>query len=442
MGMKSVSVAEVLDTHPFTRYQAWISFLCALVVVREGFGMSIMGLAAPKITESLHVGSNALGIAIGVSQIGPLLGAIALGTLSDRIGHKRMLIFSGLVCGVFTIATAMATNVVQLGLWNFLAGIGVGGSVPNALAFGCEYAPVRLRASLTSVMWVGMPLGAVMSGLLAAFVLPHYGWQMLFCLAGITPLLIVVLIWLALPESLDFLVRQSTDKEGIRRVFSRIAPGLASDPAVEFYSAGKKIAGVPAKHLFLEGRALITLLLWILSFLTFYFNWVLLTWAPTFVRRSGGSIQQSSITFTLLNFGSVIATLTMGRLMDRFGTFRTLPVTCILAFLSMGAFGVLAHASVPALAAVAVVTGFFVFGANGGCMALATSAYPASIRGSGLGWIYAAGKVGSISAPVVGGFLLALNWSIGRICIVSGLTGLLMAIVVILVARQIENKGH
>src|ERR1039458_6503259 len=110
MGMKSLSVAEVLDTHSFTRYQAWISFLCALVVVSEGSGMAIMGLAAPKITESLRVGPNALGIAIGVSQIGPLLGAIALGTLSDRIGHKRMLIFSGLVGGVFSIGTATATK--------------------------------------------------------------------------------------------------------------------------------------------------------------------------------------------------------------------------------------------------------------------------------------------------------------------------------------------
>jgi AAHS family 4-hydroxybenzoate transporter-like MFS transporter len=439
--MKSVSVTEVLDTSPFTRYQAWISFLCALVVVREGFGLAIIGIAAPKITESLHVGPNALGMAIGFSQIGPLLGAIVLGTLSDRIGHKRMLILSGLVCGIFTLAAATSTNVVQLGLWNFLAGIGVGGSVPNALAFGCEYAPHRLRASLTSVMWVGMPLGGVMAGLLAAFVLPRYGWQMFFCLVGITPLLIVVLIWLALPESLDFLVRQSADKEGIRHVMTRIAPALASDPDVEFYSAEKKITGVSAKQLFTEGRAFTTILLWFLSFLTFYFNWVLLSWAPTFVRRSGGSLQLSSITFTLLNFGSIIATLTIGRLMDRFGTLRTLPLTCILAFFCMGAFGLLAHASVLVFATAAVVTGIFVFGANGGCMALATAAYPASIRGSGLGWIYAAGKIGSISAPVVGGFLLALNWSIGRICIVSGLTGLLMAIVVILVARQAENKG-
>ena len=437
---RTVSVTDILNENRFTFYQGWVCFVCFLVVLLEGFDLVIIGVAAPKIAEHLRLTPSSLGLAIGAGQIGPLIGAAVLGMLADRFGRKRMLALSALLCGVFTVATSMASSAEQLAAYRFLSGIGIGGAVPNALAFGCEYAPNRLRASLATMMWAGMAFGAVIAGMIAALVLPRYGWQRLFWVGGIPAVMVALVVWLVLPETLAFLARQGADQHLIRRIVSRIAPDLANDPAVEFYSSEKELAGLPLKHLFTEARAMTTLLLWVLSFLTFYFNWVLLTWTPTFLRRSGASIEQASMAFAFLNLGSAVAIITMGRLMDRFDAFRIMTITCVLAFIATGTFGLLSNSPFLVIAIIAVVTGFFVFGANAGYMALATMFYPASIRGSGVGWAYAVGKFGSIAAPVVGGFLLTHNWSVSRICIANGTTGVLMAIVIVLLQRHTAGR--
>lgn len=433
---KSVSVTDFLNDSRFTFFQAWVCLACFLVVLLEGFDLVIIGVAAPKIAEQLRLTPSSLGFAIGAGQIGPLVGAALLGMLADRFGRKWMLALSALLCGVFTVATSMASTAVQLAAYRFLSGIGIGGAVPNALAFGCEYSPKRLRASLATTMWAGMAFGAVIAGVVAAFVLPRYGWQRLFWVGGIPAVIVAIIVWLVLPETLVFLARQGADQSQIRRILCRISPDLGNDPTVEFYSTEKRLVGPPVKHLFTEGRALTTLMLWALSFLTFYFNWVLLAWTPTFLRRSGASTEQASLAFAFLNLGSAVAIITMGRLMDRFDSFRIMTVTCLSAFIATGIFGLVSNSTFPVIALTAVVTGFFVFGANAGYMALVTMFYPVSIRGSGVGWAYAMGKFGSIAAPIVGGFLLTLKWSVSGICIANGTTGLLMALVIILLQRH------
>src|SRR5208282_5870748 len=123
-----------------------------------------------------------LGLALSAGQFGPLIGAIVLGSLADRWGRKWMLFISALFFGVFTLCTAYITSVPQLALFRFLAGLGLGGAVPNALAFGSEYAPARSRQGIVATMYAGMPAGSVVGALSAVFLLPYYGWQSVFLL--------------------------------------------------------------------------------------------------------------------------------------------------------------------------------------------------------------------------------------------------------------------
>ena len=212
METRTVSVREVFDSTGFTPYQMWVSSLCFCVILLDGFDLAIIGVALPKIAESLNSSPGALGVAVGVSQAGPLFGALVLGTLADRFGRKIMLIISACIFGVATFLTAYITNVEQLAVCRLLTGVGLGGAIPNALTFGCEYAPTRLRASLTTTMYAGMAVGSTIAGLSASYLLPNYGWQSLFVVGGIAPLAIAVLVGLFLPESLEFLVR--TKQEG------------------------------------------------------------------------------------------------------------------------------------------------------------------------------------------------------------------------------------
>jgi len=429
---KRVCVSEIFDTGSITPIQIRVFILCLCIVFFDGFDLVVISVALPKISQFLHVGMAGLGLAVGAGQLGPLVGAMLLGTLADRFGRKRMLLISAIIFGVFTVMIATIGSVEQLALYRFLSGIGLGGAVPNALAFGCEYAPTKKRATFTTIMWTGMPLGSVISGFVAAWLLPHYGWQKLFWVGGIAPLLITLAVAPFLPESLEFLVRQGTNKLGIMNLVAKISPKLAKDPDTEFYVNDTKREGVPVKHLFTEGRAFTTLSIWLLFFLSFYLLWVLIAWTPTLLKNSGASVQQYSVAFAMLHVGSFITALVIGRLMDRFNLYKVLVTTFLLAFVSVCAFGYLASSPFIVIAVMAVITGLFVNGGNTGLLALCTTSYPTSIRGSGVGWAYGLGKVGSMLGPVVGGFLLARNWSVARICVVNGSSALLIVAVILI----------
>jgi AAHS family 4-hydroxybenzoate transporter-like MFS transporter len=440
MATKSIGLTEVFDRTSITLYQLRVYILCVCVTLLDGFDMMVIGVALPKISEFLHASPSALGLAVGAGQVGPLAGAMGLGMLADRIGRRRMLMISAFIFGIFTLLTTRVGTVSQLALCRFCSGLGLGGAIPNALALGCEYAPNRSRASFTMLMWSGMPVGSVLAGLVAAWLLPHHGWQSLFWVGGVPPLLVATAVALFLPESLAFLVRAGADQNRIRRIVSRVAPGLGQDPQTQFYAAEEQLPGVPVKHLFLKGRAFTTLALWALSLLSFYLMWVMLSWSPTLLRRSGASDTQASMAFAYLNLGSVVATLIIGRLMDRLNAFRLLSVAFLFSFITVSIFGAMANRPFGTVAVLAMVTGLFIFGSNSGLIALATISYPVSIRSSGVGWAYGLGKIGSMFGPAVGGFLLARNWSVGRLCTVNGISGLVAAVGVLILEWHLKAK--
>ncbi len=435
-----VSVREIFDANPFSPYQVWVCFLCFCITFIEGFDLMVIGVTMPAIAAFLHSKPGALGLAVSAGQVGPLVGAIVLGMLADRFGRKWTLIVSAIIFGIFTAMTAHIASLEQLALFRFLAGIGLGGAVPNALAFGSEYAPTRMRATLATTMYAGVAVGSTVAGFAAAFLLPIYGWQSLFSLGGILPIILAVFLMFLLPETLDFLVRRGKSKERILHIVRRVAPAVSQDAGVEFYSSEKKLPGVPVKHLFKEGRAFTTIMLWLLFFGSFYLVWFLMTWSPTLLKKSGASVKQFSIAFSCINIGSIIATLLIGRLMDKANPFNLLKGAFILAFLSVLAFGMLSTSPFTIIAIISVVTGFFVFAGNSGLMGLATISYPSDIRSSGIGWAYAIGKIGSLVAPVVGGFLLSLSWSVTLICGVDALAALFVTVIIIVLHQHVKSS--
>ncbi len=276
-------------------------------------------------------------------------------------------------------------------------------------------------------MYAGMPGGSVLGALSAIWLLPHYGWQSIFLLGGGIPVLIALAVALFLPESLEFMVQKGKDTLKVRRIIAKMAPALAADPEVEFRSTAKKLPGVPVKHLFTQGRAATTLLLWIALIGSLYSLWVLTSWAPTLLKQTGASIYQYSLAFACLHFGSFVATITFGRVMDKFNPFRVLMVGYITGALALAAFGLTAGGPFLVIVALSIVCGAFINGSNSGLLAVATNFYPVDIRASGIGWAYAIAKVGAMLAPAVGGFLLLKNLSVIQICAYQAVVGLFVA---------------
>lgn len=442
MTSKIITVGEIFDDISITPYQYRVGILCILVTFLDGFDLTVIGVALPKIAEYLHTSPGSLGFALAVGQFGPLVGAILLGMLADRFGRKWMLFFSALIFGSFTLLTPFITTVEQLGLYRFLAGIGLGGAIPNALAIASEYAPKRARSFIVATMYAGMPAGAMTGGLLAAYCIPLFGWKSLFFIGGLAPIILSVLVALALPESLEFLISRNRkkDKQRIHRIIARIAPKIASSENVQFINTEKVVAGAPVKRLFTEGRAVTTLLLWVICSAAMYMLWILNTWAPTLLRNSGATVEQYSLAYSFLCFGAVISSLFIGKTMDRYNPFRILQIGFVAATFSLVAFGVGASSgSFMVIAILSVVCGICINGSQTGTLAVATLSYPADIRGTAIGWTYAVAKVGAMLAPVIGGVLLSKNWSVSQICSVNAMVGLFIAGMLLILQRRVSK---
>jgi len=441
MATRTVNVREIFDTTRFTSYQMMVCTLSFLVTFLDGFDLTMIGVTLPKMAESLNVKPGALGLALSAGQFGPILGAIVLGMLADRFGRRWMLVISAMFFGVFTFMIAFIRSPEELALYRFLAGIGLGGAVPNALAFGSEFAPSNKRATLITTMYAGMPAGSVVAAVAAIWLIPNYGWQSLYLLGGAAPVLIAIVLAGALPESLEFMVKQgrAKDKPRILRVVSRIAPSIAADKQVKFVSTEAVYKGVPVKHLFMDRRGVVTVLLWVAMIGSLYSMWVLTTWAPALMKKSGASVQQYSLAVAGLHFGAFLATIFIGRVMDKVNPFWALAVGFTLSCLSLAAFGQMAGSTFAIVFFMAVLSGVFTNGSNNGFVAVPGMFYPLSIRGTGIGWAYAVGKVGAMLAPAVGGILLGMNWSIAKICGVQAFIPLLVACLVLVLKGRVAT---
>jgi AAHS family 4-hydroxybenzoate transporter-like MFS transporter len=357
-----------------------------------------------------------------------------------------MLLVSAFMFGIFTLAISFIQSVEQLVAFRFLAGLGLGGAVPNALAFGSEYAPSGKRATLTTMMYAGVAVGAVFAGLVASFILPHFGWQALFLIGGIVACLIGLMAVIFMPETLAYLVQKGRDKDTaqIRAIVSKIAPVYAADKEIVIISSEKKLPGVPVVHLFKEGRAFNTVLLWMAFILSYYLLWLILSWTPTLLKKSGASPQEFSLAFACINFGSALATISIGMLMDKYNPLNILKIGFFLACISIIVFGYYAASPFVVVAIVSVVMGFFVIGSQSGLLALASLTYPTDIRGTGLGWASGIGRSGSLIAPIVGGMMLGGGWSVNKICTTNALLALIVVGIIFImhtVSLRKQNKA-
>ena len=352
-----------------------------------------------------------------------------------------MLSVSAVVFGLATLLTAFVTNMGQLAVLRLFTGLGAGGAIPIALAFGSEYAPSRLRKTFVASMYMGMPVGGMVGGLVAAYFIPHLGWQSLFIFGGVSPLIIAVIAMVFLPESLEFLAAKGGKEKQIREIVAKVSPETARDPDVRYIPSDKKPPGVPFRHLFMEGRASVTLLFWLILMSSLYILSLVVGWSPTLLQRSGASVVQYSIAFAFFNLGSAVATFMIGRLMDKANPIRMLQGLFVLAAASLVVFGLFAGGSFVTVTCTSIICGFFVAGGFSGLMALVTVSYPPYMRSTAVSWAYAFARIATILASVTGGYLITIGWSVTRICSVNAVIGLIIVVLLMFLQRRIAAQA-
>lgn len=441
MGQASiVNIPDFINRNRMSGFQMLIVALCSLVILLDGFDTQAISFVVPLLAPHLGVKIADFGPIFGAGLFGLTIGALFLGPFADRFGRKIMIILSVLIFGIFALATIWVETFGQLLLVRFLAGLGLGAAMPNVIAMTSEYAPVRLRATLVAGTFAAFPLGAVIGGALSAKFVPVYGWQVVFLGGGILPLIFAALLIFMLPESIRFLVHRGNAQARIAEILGRIDPAHKPVGQEQFVTGEARLSGMPVVELFREGRAAMTLLLWVPYFTDLLMLFFMYSWLPSLMGKAGLPISEAIFATVLFNLGGVVGALVQGGLIDRFGYFRVLGVAYVIAAACFAAVGYLAVPSAILLVVIAL-GGACAIGAQCGANALATSLYPTSIRATGLGWALGIGRIGSIVGPVVGGVLISMNWSNKDLFLISGLPGLLAALAIILLAGLVGRRG-
>jgi len=403
--MRQIDVHPVIDNARFSRFHWMVMALCALLLIFDGYDLFIFGVVLPAIMQEWNLTPLEAGALGSYALFGMMFGALGFGTLADRIGRKKGIAICFVLFSTATILNGFATSPSEFGIFRFIAGLGCGGLMPNAVALMNEYAPKRLRSTLVAVMFSGYSLGGMLAAGVGIYMLPRFGWESMFFAAAVPLLLLPLILW-KLPESVGFLVRQGRHEQA-RAVLAKVEPGLALDAADQLQMSDGKGQGVGVFELFRDGRALRTLCLWLAFFCCLLMVYALSSWLPKLMASAGYSLG-SSLSFLLaLNFGGMAGAILGGWLGDRFNLGKVMVAFFVAAAASISLLGF--NSPTPVLYGLIFIAGATTIGTQILLYAGAAQFYGLSIRSTGLGWASGIGRNGAIVGPLLGGALMAIN---------------------------------
>jgi AAHS family 4-hydroxybenzoate transporter-like MFS transporter len=403
-----LQLEELVDGQKFGRFNMNLLLWSFLAMLADGYDMAALASAAPDLARTWHVAAKDFAPAFSASLFGILLGAPLLGYVGDRVGRKIAIITGCLVFSLGTLATVWAANLDQVVALRVLTGVGVGGLMPNAIALNSELAPRRLRATLIVLMFTGISAGAGVPGVVQAWLIPHYGWPVMFWIGGLVPLIVATCLLFALPESVKFLVFRAHRRAELLATVRRLRCDLTiADDAQFAVSPAPPANGSGLTQIFKGGLAWITPILWVCFASALMANFFLNSWLPLIFVNSGLSARESGIATSLYHCGGVIGGVLVSLVLDRFG-FSAIAVLFLFAALAIAAIG-LPDLSYMAMAAAVTLSGFCTLGAQFGNNAASGLLYPTAFRSRGVGWALGIGRFGSIVGPLVGGMLIGLK---------------------------------
>jgi AAHS family 4-hydroxybenzoate transporter-like MFS transporter len=403
----ALDVREFIDEQPLSRYQLLVAVLCGMVVFIDGYDAQVMGPVLPVLSAQLHVARPALGYMLSSGTLGMMVGALLFGPIADRFGRKPVLVACALMFGVGSLVTMLASTKSEFMVCRIFTGFGMGGAMPNAIALTSEYMPQRSRNKAVMTMFAGFSFGSAFAGWTVAALISKYGWQSIFLVGGAIPIVVAVLLITLLPESIRFLVIKGGQDHKVYGYLSRITAGVPrSDKLVVGDDGHHGHGSFSVKRLFTEGRAPVTLLLWVMFFMNLLNLWFLNNWLPTIMTDAKIKIETASLITSLFQIGGVVGALALAGLVGRRVTFGLLAVTYLAAAIFIFLIGS-AGASIPLLVMTVFASGVGVIGGQTVSNALSADYYPTAIRATGVGWSLGVGRVGSILGPTVGGYLLS-----------------------------------
>ena len=439
---QSVDIQTFLNEHPFSRFQWLIFAFCFVIVLMAGFDTAVIGFIAPSLIREWGVMRPELGPVLSAALFGLAAGAVVSGPLADWLGRKLVLVGSVLVFALACLASSYSTSLDQLTILRFFTGVGLGAAMPNAVTLMNEFCPERQRATLTNAMFCGFPLGVALGGFLAAWMIPHLGWRSVLVLGGAAPLVLVIVIALALPESVCYMVAKGQPAERIRATLCRISS--AAQTAQSFVMA-EKSSGTVASGIGLvlsSPYILGSVMLWLAYFMGLVIFYALINWMPLLFKEIGLDPKSATLISALFPLGGCGAIL-FGWLMDRFNANLIVAAGFALTALSIYAIGLTAGSNVSRLMLLVFVAGVLMNTAQSSMPALAAAFYPTQGRATGVAWMLGIGRFGGIAGSLLVAELSRHNLSFSQIFAVVAIPGIIaMAALVVKRLIPVQQLAH
>lgn len=429
MNQYKVNIHDIVDKASFSAFHWKVLLWCLLIIIFDGYDLVIYGVALPLLMQQWSLTAVQAGLLASAALFGMMFGAMIFGTISDKLGRKKTILICVSLFSGFTFIGSFATNPTEFALLRFIAGLGIGGVMPNVVALMTEYAPKKIRSTLVAIMFSGYAIGGMTSALLGTWLVKDMGWQIMFLIAGI-PLLLLPLIWKFLPESLAFLVK-SDQHDHARSIVTQLAPDAELTANTQLVLNETTTTEAPVRALFQEGRAFSTFMFWIAFFMCLLMVYALGSWLPKLMIKAGYSLGASMLFLFALNIGGMVGAIGGGALADKF---HLKPVISTMFVIGASALVLLGFNSPQfILYSLIAIAGAATIGSQILLYTFVAQFYPTAVRSTGMGWASGIGRIGAIIGPVLTGALLSFELSHQMNFLVIAVPGVIAALAIFLV---------
>lgn len=382
--------------------------LCFAIAIFEGFDLQSMGVAAPRMRAEFGLDNAQMAWAFSAATLGTLPGALLGGRFADKIGRKKVLMFSILLFGVMSVLTAFASQYSVLILIRFLTGLGMGGALPMMITLASEAVSDKYKGTAVSIMYSGIPFGGMLTSFVAMALAGDSEWRHIFYIGGLAPILMIPLLLKFLPESNAYLIK------------------------------GQKTTVPFMQVLFAKERRFSTIQIWVSFFCTLVVLYFLLNWLPLLMGAQGLSKNEANYVQIGYNIGGIFGSILMGFLIDKLR--MSLVIKMIYAGILVGLCCLAISPTVALLSLSAIACGLFIVGGQSALYGLAARFYPTEMRGTGVGAAVAVGRIGSFAGPLLAGMLLSLGSSSGMVIGASIPMILLAAIAAVMLVSKPKQE--
>ena len=406
------SLNNFIDKGSITSQQILVVALCFIFNMLDGFDITAMAVVASSVSLDLNLTDDLLGWIFSFALAGMMVGAMVLAPVADIIGRRALIILSLVLVGLSIFLTAKADNLSLFIMLRFISGVGAGALLACQASLAAEYSPEKYRAMSVALVTAGYPTGAMMTSVVAGYILPDYGWRAMFLFGGTITLGMVIVAWLMIPESLKYLLekRPTNALEKINRILQKLKHSpIEHLPELIKNDENKTTLLSNMKMLLSPKYRTLSLTLWTAFFCAFGTLYFLMSWIPKLMENAGYDISAGRDAFLYFNLGGVIGIYLLGFLSIKLKLTNLIFNLSIASAISMIAFAY-APNELNTLLFLLLVIGILQQSAFTGLYGVAAKAYPTEIRSTGVGWAIGLGRTGAVVGPALAGYLILAGY--------------------------------